>query len=70
MASSPALAPPPGVTPNFVNPYNQNKVTITLISVCLPATTLFLLIRMYSKVRLIKSHGWEDCKFVDEAKAI
>lgn len=65
----PGLLPPPGVTPNFVNPYNQNKITICLIAVCLPITTFFVFIRMYTKIRLIKSHAWEDCEFLLDAKS-
>ena len=68
MASSPGgriipgLQPPPGVTPNFVNPYNQSKYTPTMVATLLPVATAVVWIRMYTKIRLIKSHGWEDCK--------
>lgn len=65
----PGLEPPPGVTPNFVNPYNQTAITVTVVAVCLPITTSLVLIRIYAKSRLIKSHGWEDCKLLSESES-
>ncbi|MCJ1263640.1 hypothetical protein MMC22_003510 [Lobaria immixta] len=54
------LKPPPGVTPNFVNPYNESKYTATIVASLLPVATIFVWIRLYTKVCLIKSHGWDD----------
>lgn len=59
----PAILPPLGVASNFVNPYNLSKYFTPYIAVLLAITTTFVWIRIYSKIRLIKSHGWEDCKF-------
>lgn len=56
----PGLQPPPGVTPNFVNPHNIANYTVTLVAILLPIATAFVWIRIYTKIRINKSHGWED----------
>lgn len=56
------LAPPPGVTPNFVNPDSLHTEWVLTISICLVFPTIFIILRMYTKLILIKSLGWEDCK--------
>ena len=60
----PGLQPPPGVTSNFVNPYNQSKYTVTMVATLLAVATAVVWIRMYTKICLIKSHGWDDCKLL------
>ena len=56
------LPPPPGVTPNFVNPESLHTEWVLMMSMCLTFTTIFICVRMYTKLVIIKSHGWEDCK--------
>lgn len=56
------LPPPPGVTPNFVNPESLHSEWVLMMSMCLTFTTIFVFLRMYTKLVIIKSHGWEDCK--------
>ncbi|CAF9925595.1 MAG: hypothetical protein ALECFALPRED_003175 [Alectoria fallacina] len=56
----PGLTPPPGVTPNFVNPDNEQATIIATLAVCLPVATLFTALRMYSKIFIIKSIALED----------
>lgn len=56
-----ALAPPPGVTPDFQNPVSLHKYNILCQAVCLSASTLFVWARMYSKARVIPPIGVEDC---------
>lgn len=62
MSSEGALEPPPGVTPNFVDPFSLVKYDVFGQSMCLAVSTLMVGMRMYSKSHLIKSVGWEDCK--------
>lgn len=57
------VVPPPGVTPNFINPYSQRNYSIITLIICLTVGTLLVWIRIYTKLCIIKSHGWEDCKF-------
>lgn len=56
------LKPPAGVIPNFVTPASLRKYDILGQTVCLVVSTLFISMRMYTKARLMKSAGWEDCK--------
>lgn len=80
MASSPTgiiipgLLPPPGVTSNFVDPYNGAKYTVTMVATLLPLATAFVWIRMYTRVCLIRSHGRDDCElsvfYAEETRAI
>lgn len=62
MSSEGAIEPPPGITPNFVDPTSMRKYDVFGQSVCLAVSTMLVWMRMYSKLRLIKSVGWEDCK--------
>ena len=58
----PALMPPPGVIPNFFNPESHATQTIVVCSVVTAAMILFLVVRMYMKLHLSHSVGWDDCK--------
>lgn len=56
------IPPPPGVTPNFDNPVLHGYRTWAIdSSVCIVFSSLFVLMRIYTKFILIKTHGWEDC---------
>lgn len=59
---SPAMAPPPGVVPNFENPESLRKWWILMMCMCMSFSTIFILLRLYTKLILIKSHAWEDCE--------
>lgn len=56
----PALSPPPGVTPNFVNPENYQSLIIALQTICLALATGFTALRIYTKLFIIKSFASED----------
>lgn len=58
------LPPPPGVTPNFVNPESARGQAHVVFIMCLVFSTLFVSLRMYTRLILIKSHGWEDCEWL------
>lgn len=58
----PGLKPPPGVTPNFVNPDNYQGSIIAIIVICLTPATIVTAVRVYTKLVIIKSFGLEDCK--------
>ncbi|TGO58688.1 hypothetical protein BCON_0052g00320 [Botryotinia convoluta] len=45
-----ALSPPPGVTPNFVNPPSITKYNVLCQAVCVPVVTVFVIIRLYTRV--------------------
>lgn len=56
------LRPPPGVTPNFVDPYSTRAYFILTFVMCVTVTSIFILVRAYTKMYIIKSHQWEDCE--------
>lgn len=63
LLNGPAGTPPAGVTPNFDNPPNLNNTFLvgTLV-LCLSFATVAVLIRLYTKLFLIRSVAYEDCK--------
>ncbi|KAI9794021.1 MAG: hypothetical protein M1816_006646 [Peltula sp. TS41687] len=56
----PALKPPPGVTPNFVDPPTLRPYLIGTAVACGSVSGLFVLLRMYTKVFISRSFGWDD----------
>lgn len=58
------LRPPPGIIPNFANPESLHTEWILSLVTCFFPPTFFVFIRAYTKLIIIKSHGWEDCKFL------
>ena len=58
----PSLTPPPGMIPDFQDPYSvQPFLTLTAVFSII-VTTTFVALRMFAKVRILKSVKWEDCK--------
>lgn len=63
---TPALAPPQGVTPDFRNPYSiLPLVQITLV-ICIGVSSLFVILRLYTRLLIVRAHGWEDCELEPE----
>ena len=61
----PGLPPPPGVTSNYINPAQDRATQYN--AVCyftLGLASLFLFARLYTRVVLQKSPGWDDCEWV------
>jgi hypothetical protein len=58
--TTPALAPPEGVIPNLIDPYTRQPILIGTATACLTLTTLCILVRLYTKVRILKSLDIED----------
>ena len=57
----PALAPPPGVTPNFRDPYSLAAPLRAVYTLAVVLTTLTTFVRLYTKFFIMKVGGWEDC---------
>lgn len=57
----PALAPPPGVVPNFVNPVSLTVPLIVASVISLVLAVIFVSVRLYSSLRLTHSPGVDDC---------
>ena len=63
LSKIPALAPPPGVVPDFINtPGSLKPAVYATAAVCITVTVLGISIRLYTKGRIMKSLGIEDCK--------
>ncbi|KXX79711.1 hypothetical protein MMYC01_203806 [Madurella mycetomatis] len=58
--NGPARAPPPGVVPNFDNPPNRTPEAIAVIAVCLFFSTAAVLLRIYSRVFILRKVRLED----------
>lgn len=58
----PALAVPPGLTHNFVNPSDLETEFYIVMILCLTISSLVVCMRMWTKARLIRKFGREDCK--------
>lgn len=63
LAKLPGLPAPPGDVHNFVNPYSLGWLIVFTSAITLAASTLFIVIRLYTK-RFLNKAGlqWEDCK--------
>ena len=62
LLNGPAGTPPVGVLPNFDDlPNKYTPVTVT-VSFCLVSATLLVLMRMYTKLFIIRSRAYEDCE--------
>ena len=58
----PALEPPPGVVPNFVDPYTRGPMLLALSAVAVGIMYLFVTIRIYCKFFVRKTLSWDDRK--------
>lgn len=62
-ANTPALAPPPGVTPDFIHPASIAQESIIISAICMALMVFFVIIRVCSKLRNLSLFGWDDCEF-------
>ena len=60
----PALAPPPGVQPNFVNPPSYEHTLIILEGIFVPLMLFVVFIRLFVRAKVTKTWGWDDCKLI------
>ncbi|KAI0547371.1 hypothetical protein F4679DRAFT_554518 [Xylaria curta] len=56
---APAAAPPPGVTPNLVEPVSKGP-SFVVLGIFLSLSLLSVLIRSFVRLRLTRSWGWDD----------
>jgi hypothetical protein len=61
--NAPALAPPPGVVPNFIDPPTNRSTMLGVSTSMFLIATLAVAIRTYTKLFMIKRLALEDCKF-------
>lgn len=58
----PALEPPPGLIPNFHDPYTKGPMLLALNAVAIAIMVLFVIFRFYCKIGLQHKLSWDDCK--------
>lgn len=61
LLNGPAGTPPAGVVPNFQDPPNLNAFLILTLTLVLTFGSLAVLMRMYTKLFIIRSVAYEDC---------
>ena len=59
LANTPAREPPEGMTSNLVDPYSFFPLMVGVIAVSLVLTTVAVGLRVYTRLRLVKS-CWEE----------
>lgn len=60
MALVPAMPPPPNVVSNFDNPDSLAPEGIAIISIFLALMTLFVGMRLYTRIWIVKNTGLDD----------
>ncbi|KAI6080682.1 hypothetical protein F4821DRAFT_250997 [Hypoxylon rubiginosum] len=60
LMDQPAMPPPPGVTPNFEHRFNRNGLSISASTICLVASTVAILIRIYSRLVKMRTANIRD----------
>ena len=61
LATFPALFPPDGVTPNFVDPYTRGPVITIVGSILVAIMMIFVFVRIYAKACINRKAHWDDC---------
>ena len=65
-ANLPAGKPPPGVISNFDSPESQAIILYVGVGVSLGITLVFMLLRVYVKLAVTRSWGWDDGESLHE----
>ena len=61
---APAAPPPPGIVPNFQDPPNLRAVGQFVIIFCFLLATAALIVRVYTKLFIIRRFTVSDCRFL------
>ena len=62
LLNGPAGTPPAGVVPNFATPPNLHVYINLTLTLCFIFATLACIIRMYTRMVLVRSVGYDDCR--------
>ena len=65
MANMPAMPPPEGVTPNLTDPYSREHQYIIVASIAIALLAIFVSLRSYAKIWIMRSPGWDDGRSVE-----
>lgn len=63
LLEGPAMSPPAGVIPNLHDPANLDVYVALTITLCVAFATVAVILRMYTKVFILRVLAWEDCGF-------
>lgn len=55
------VQPPPGVTPNFINPRSLQHIPLIANIVLTSVSAAFVILRLYTTGLIIRSVGVDDC---------
>ena len=58
----PALKPPPGERPNFINPPSYEHTLVILEGIFVPLMLLVVSMRLYVRAKIMKKWGLDDCE--------
>lgn len=58
----PSMIPPPGVVPNFENPYSRGQVYVAVATTVMVAMYILVTCKLYTKYFIIRKLGWDDRK--------
>lgn len=58
----PIVSPPPGVTSDFTNPPSRSHVAVAVCTTSLVVTFLVCAMRVYTRLRVTRSFGYDDFK--------
>lgn len=60
LAEMPLASPPPGIVSNFSNPPTMGTPFILCGGVLLPIVFIFFVVRIYTRVRIMRRPAWDD----------
>ena len=63
LLEGPAMSPPAGVVPNFDDPANLDIYVTLTITLGVAFSSVAVILRMYTKVFILRVLAWEDCWF-------
>ena len=62
LSDYPGMLPPPGVIPNFDNPYSRGGTYTAVATTIMVAMFIFVACKLYTKSFIARKLGWDDCK--------
>lgn len=69
LALLPAAKPPDGIIPNLIDPESCGPAVIAALAVCSALMSFFVILRMYTKFRIVHSIDWDDCELFESCTA-
>ena len=58
------IPPPPGVQSNLKNPEDDGFVVIIVGSILVGIMMVFLIVRLYAKILVVRRASWDDCELL------